>query len=241
MEMAENLTSLPTLTEDAVAYALPMLNVLGVREWESADVREDLITAALAMAAYQQGVGFPPVINMALPDYFKVSPGTAKTIKSSGGTVAITLASLANGNGTSAGGRQAATLDLGANWARMWRIRTEFELAATPTAGNTIRLFGSFHSSTGAGDGNTSGSDAAYTGYSNNIDDAAKQLTLIGIHVCTSQATSTVQKANAGVFMPSGRYLNLVVDNRSGAAFHSSDSNCVITLTPLEESVEDTV
>ena len=49
---------------------------------------------------------------MALPDYFKLGPGTAKTIKNSGGDAAITLASLANGNGTSAGGRQAVTLDI---------------------------------------------------------------------------------------------------------------------------------
>lgn len=176
---------------------------------------------------------------MALPDYFKVGEGTAKTIKNSGGSAAITLASLANGNGTSAGGRQAATLDLGALWAQVWRLETAFELAATPTAGNTINLFASWNSATGAGDANTSGSDAAYTGYSNNIDAATKQLEFLGAHVCTAQATTTVQKALVGVIVPKGRYLNLVVDNRSGAAFHSTDTNQVITLTPLEDSIED--
>lgn len=176
---------------------------------------------------------------MALPDYAKISAGTAKTIKNSGGDAAITLASLANGNGTSAGGRQSATLDLGALWAQRWRIDTEFELAATPTAGNAINLFGSFTNATGAGVGNTSGSDAAYTGYSNNIDAATKQLVFLGSHICTAQATSTVQKSNVGLFFPTGRYLNLVVDNRSGAAFHSTDTNQVIRLTPLEESIEE--
>jgi len=178
---------------------------------------------------------------MALSDFFKVSAGTSLTIKSSGGNAAITLASLANGNGTSAGGRQAATLDLGAKWANRWRINTEFEMAATPTAGNAINLFASYRDATGAGDGNTSGSDAAYTGYSNNIDASTRQLEFLGAHVVTGQATSTVQKACPGVFFPKGRYLNLVVDNRAGSAFHSSDANCVITLTPLEESIEDTV
>jgi hypothetical protein len=48
-----------------------------------------------------------------------------------------------------------------------------------------------------------------------------------------------VQKALAGIFFPKGRYLNLVVENRSGAAFHSTDTNQVITLTPLEESIVD--
>ena len=178
---------------------------------------------------------------MALPDYFKVSQGTAKTIRNTGGTAAITLASLANGNGTSAGGRQSASLDMGANWAQRWRLECDFELAATPTAGNAINLFASWNTATGAGDANTSGSDAAYTGYSNNIDAATKQLEFLGAHICTAQATSTVQKSLVGIIFPKGRYLNLVVDNRSGAAFHSTDTNQVITLTPLEESIEDVV
>lgn len=178
---------------------------------------------------------------MALPDYFKVSTGTAKTIKSSGGDAAITLTSLANGNGTSAGGRQSATLDLGAQWSRWWRVDTDFELAATPTAGAVINLYASWNTSTGAGRGNTSGSDAAYTGYSNNIDAAAKHLEFLGSHVCTAQATATVQKAHVGMIFPKGRYLNLVVDNRSGAAFHSTATNQVITLVPLEDFAQDTV
>jgi hypothetical protein len=179
------------------------------------------------------------MIVMGLPDFIKISAGTPLTIRNSGGDAAITLASLANGNGTSAGGRQSATLDLGANWAQRWRIDTDFELAATPTAGNAINLFASFSDTTGAGRGNTSGSDAAYSGYSSNIDASTRQLELIGAHVVTNQATSTVQKAFAGMFFPKGRYMNLVVDNRSGAAFHSTDTNQVITLTPLEESIVD--
>lgn len=176
---------------------------------------------------------------MALPDTFKVSSGTAKEIRNSGGAAAITLASLANGNGTTAGGRQAVTLDLGALWAQRWRIETEFEFAATPVAGNAVNLFASWYGTTGAGLGNTSGTDAAYTGYSNNIDAATRQLEFLGSHICTAQATATVQKCFVGVMCPKSRYLNLVIDNRSGAAFHSSDANQVIRLVPLEESIED--
>ena len=210
----------------------------GVREWETPASNQALWSAAIDAADGLLGIT-DEESNMALPDYFKVSEGTAKTIRNSGGTAAITLASLANGNGTSAGGRQAATLDMGANWAQRWRLECNFELAATPTAGNAVNLFGSWNTSTGAGDGNTSGSDAAYTGYSNNIDAATKQLEFLGAHICTAQATTTVQKSLVGVIFPKGRYLNLVVDNRSGAAFHSTDTNQVITLTPLEESIED--
>lgn len=220
---------------------LALIAKSGVREWEEPpEIRAAIWTAAIDAADGLLGITDEET-NMALPDFFKIKNGTAKTLKSSSGTAAITLASLANGNGTSTGGRQGATLDLGEYWAQRWRIDTDFELAATPTAGNAINLFGSYGDATGAGRGNTSGSDAAYTGYSNNIDAATKQLELIGCHICTAQATSTVQKAIAGVFFPKGRYLNVVVDNRSGAAFHSSDTNCVITFTPLEESVEDTL
>jgi len=59
--------------------------------------------------------------------------------------------------------------------------------------------------------------------------------------VCTAQTTSTVQRSLVGVIFPKGRWLNLVVVNRSGAAFHSSDSNCVITLIPLEETIVEDV
>jgi len=212
----------------------------GVREWLDMAANEAAWNAANAAADGLLGIdeeGF----NVALPDFMKISEGTAKTIRNSGGTAAITLASLANGNGTSAGGRQSATLDLGAKWAQRWRVECSFELSATPTAGNAVNLFGSWNSATGAGNANTSGSDAAYTGYSNNIDAATKQLEFLGAHICTAQATSTVQKSFVGIIFPKGRYLNLVVDNRSGVAFHSTDTNQVITLTPLEESLEDTV
>jgi hypothetical protein len=216
----------------------------GVREWEQPVNHAALWTAAIDAADGLLGIELEPIEgggNVALPDFFKVSEGTAKTIRNSDGTAAITLASLANGNGTSAGGRQSASLDMGANWAQRWRLECNFELAATPTAGNAINLFASWNTATGAGNGNTSGSDAAYTGYSNNIDASTRQLEFLGAHICTAQATSTVQRSFVGVIFPKGRWLNLVVDNRSGAAFHSTDTNQVITLTPLEESIEDTV
>ena len=180
----------------------------GVREWENLESNQALWTAAIDAADGLLGIDSEPSEgggSVALPDFFKVSEGTAKTIKSSAGSAAITLASLANGNGTSTGGRQSATLDLGALWAQRWRLECNFELAATPTAGNAINLFGSWNSATGAGDGNTSGSDAAYTGYSSNIDAATKQLEFLGSHICTAQATATVQRSLVGVIFPKGR------------------------------------
>ena len=232
------------LLQTRLTIYLALVAKSGVREWETPASNQALWIAAIDAADGLLGIDSEPSEgggSVALPDFFKVSEGTAKTIRNSGGTAAITLASLANGNGTSAGGRQSASLDMGANWAQRWRLECNFELAATPTAGNAINLFASWNTATGAGNGNTSGSDAAYTGYSNNIDASTRQLEFLGAHICTAQATSTVQRSFVGVIFPKGRWLNLVVDNRSGAAFHSTDTNQVITLTPLEESIEDTV
>ena len=216
---------------------LALIAKSGVREWENAETQAAIAQAAIVIVDGLTGHDD----DMALPDYMRVSAGTPLVIRSSEGNAAITLASLANGNGTSTGGRQSATLDLGASWARRWRVDADFVLAATPTAGNSINLFASWSNSTGAGDGNTSGSDAAYTGYSNNIDASTRQLEFLGAHVCTSQSALTVQRSLVGVVFPKGRYLNLVVDNRSGTAFHSTNTSQVITLTPLEESIEDTI
>ena len=185
-----------TIQELRQQILLDLLRKSSVNGHSDVENIDQILTAALYMAAViAEGQVPEGETSVALPDFEKILEGTAKTIKNSGGSAAITLASLANGNGTSTGARQSATLDLGASWARMWRLETDFELAATPTAGNAINLYASFASATGAGRGNTSGTDASYTGYSNNIDAAAKHLEFLGAHICTAQATTTVQKS----------------------------------------------
>lgn len=164
---------------------------------------------------------------------FRTQSGAAKTVKSSAGDAQITLASLSNGSY-----RQSTTLDLGATRARAYRMDFAGEFAATPTAGNTVDLYGSWGNATGAGNGNTSGSDAAYSGYSSDAAASVKELEFLGSHCCVARATTTVQKSNVGTIFPKGRYLNLVVFNGAGSALHSSDSNCVITLTPIEDTSE---
>lgn len=219
--------------EIAVQIAIELIRKSGVREALDVLTAERIsITSAYMAEQIIEALGLGEE-NMATLFTMKSFNGTALTVKSSAGDAAITLASLANSNNTSTGARQSATIDLGAEWDQWWKMETEFEMAATPTAGNAINIHGSFNTSSGGGQANTSGSDAAYTGYSNNISDALRQIELLGVHVCTSQATATVQKCDAGRFRPTGRYLNLVVHNQSGASFHSSDSNCLIRLVPV--------
>ena len=132
--------------------------------------------------------------------------------------------------------RQSAKVDLGENRAFEYKIRAAFEFAATPTAGEIVALYWAPSHSGTAGNGNpgnVSGSDAAYAGYSANLDDSLKQLVLIGTFVVTVQITTTVQVAECGVFAPGERYGSLVVVDRSGAAFHSDAVESHIVLDPI--------
>jgi hypothetical protein len=174
---------------------------------------------------------------MALPDYLRVQSGTTKTWKSSGGDAAMTPTSLANGSSY-----QGAKLDLGATRAYEYDVFLDVELAATPTAGNTIDVFwGPSSSATAATDnpGGMSGTDASYTGYSSNADASNPQLQYVGSHVCTAQATATVQKSFVGRFSPAQRYGSPMVRNGAGSAFHSTITNFQIRLVPVEGVIED--
>lgn len=229
-----------TIDETALSILRDLIAKSGVRAWDDAAVRESLTNAAIEMAAILHG--YMPGVTMALPDVFRTQTGTAKVIKNSGGDAAITLASLANGNGTSTGARQCVKLDLGASRAPFYRVKASFEIAATPTAGATIDLYWAPSESATAGTdnpGNVSGTDAAYTGYSNNISASVKHLLYIGSFICTAQATTTVQYGEVGRFSPPSRYGSLVVYNASGAALHSTDTNQAISLIPIEDTIED--
>jgi len=150
--------------------------------------------------------------------------------------VQLSLASVAN-----AAARQSTKVDLGENRAQAYHVRAALEMAATPTAGNTIELYWSSSQSSTAGNGNpasVTGSDSAYSGYSSNLTASVRQLILIGVFVCTAQATSTIQVAEVGLFSPPERYGSLVVVNNSGAAFHSDDVECHVVLDPILPEVQ---
>jgi hypothetical protein len=177
---------------------------------------------------------------MALPDVFRVQSAAEKIFKTSpgAGEVLLTLTSLANN-----AARQSDKCDLGATRAAAYDVFVEVEMAATPTAGNSVEIWwGPSPNATAANEnvGNLTGSDAAYSGYSSNLDATLPQLQLAGNATLTAQATTTVQKIYAGRFSPAQRYGQLVVVNRGGSAMHSSAANMRVRLVPLEGVVEDT-
>lgn len=190
---------------------------------------------------------------MALPDSFLAVVGTPLSFADHAGDfspaagsslehgtptdVQLSLASVANN-----AARQSAKADLGANRPEAFAVYAAFEFAATPTAGNVVELWWNpSHSSTAANAnvGGCSGSDAAYAGYSSNLDASIKQLQYIGDFVCTAQATATVQVARVGTLYPEQRYGSLVVYNKSGAAFHSDDVECHVVFEPLLPQIQD--
>lgn len=215
----------------------------GVREWEETGSHE-----ALWLAAIDAADGLYGIVDegnyMSVTAVFRQQTGTAKVIKSSGGDAAMTFASVANAASpaTSSGARQSVKFDFGATRAMWWRCKASFEIAATPTAGNVIDIYLSPSDSATAGTdnaGNCTGTDAVYTGYSNNIDASAKQLFFVGSFTVTSQATATPQlNGFVGRFVPPSRYASVVIINRSGAALHSTETNQSITFTPDEDTSE---
>ena len=150
--------------------------------------------------------------------------------------VQMDLTSLANGSY-----RQSAKFDFGANWSIEYFARLAVEIAATPTAGNTIGLYLAYSDSATAGTGNAagiSGSDAAYTGYSSNADAAILQLDLVSLFTVTAQATTTVQVIDGWTFRPKARYASAVILNESGAALHSDAVEMHVVLNPLVDEIQ---
>lgn len=160
------------------------------------------------------------------------SPTAANDLRKGTDTqVQLSLASVAD-----TAGRQSAKVDLGANWAQQYHVRAAFEFAATPVAGDVVELYWAPSNSATAGTGNAgnaTGADAAYAGYSSNLAASVRQLLLIGVFICTAQATGTIQVGEIGILSPPDRYGSLIVKNEAGAAFHSDDVECHVVFEPL--------
>ena len=165
------------------------------------------------------------------------SPTVANDLQFSTPTeVQLALTGLADTNAV-----QSDKVDLGAERAQTYKVRVAFEMAATPTAGDVIELYWASSSSPTGGIGNAggvTGTASAYAGYSSNLVDSVKQLDLIGVFVCTVQATANVQIAEISLFDPSERYGTLVVKNESNAAFHSDDVESHVVFDPIVIEVQ---
>ena len=175
---------------------------------------------------------------MALPDYLRVQSGTTKTWRASGGDAAMSPSSTLT-NGLSWG---SVKVDLGATRAEFYDVFLDMEFQTAPTAGNTVDVFWAPSTSITAGTDNPggfAGTDALYAGYSSNADASNPQLQFIGSHVCTTQATGTVQKSYVGRFSPAQRYGGPMIRNGSGVTAATTNTTFQIRLVPVEGVIEE--
>ena len=169
---------------------------------------------------------------MSLPDYFKLSAGTEISWKQSGGTYAISLASVANG-----GARQGAKGDLGSTWHPHYVVLFSSAVAAAATSGRQIELYWAESPSATAGTdnpGNTSGTDSAYS----NPDQYKYQLVFLGSLVLANAAGTDRQTVMLHLF-PRCRYGFPVVVNDSGQTLHATADRHEIRLIPIQQAVVD--
>lgn len=177
---------------------------------------------------------------MALPDTFKVTPGTPVIwgeAGASGVTHTLSLDALADGTA-----RMGAVCDLGASWDMDYSVMLVIETGTAPTAGNRVDLYLPCTHSTSYYPGGVTGSDAAWPADSNE-DEWALQL---GAPACSLIATNdgNVTQVQAPViWRPSGRYVVPVVDNNLGQAIRdqatASNNASRVILTPLAVQVVD--
>lgn len=160
--------------------------------------------------------------------------GTPITWKNSGGTYAISLASLG-----AAACRQGAKGDLGAKRAVRWACRVQINMDVAPVNLAPVTIYWSSSPSATAGTDNTggaSGTDAAYTGPAGGLLNALQQMQLVGVMPMTNDADGVVQIAEF-VWYPTQRYGMPVVQNGTAQAFEGDEDTHLITIYPLNEEV----
>lgn len=166
-----------------------------------------------------------------MPTEILEKSGTSIVWTSSGGTYALDASSLAND-----AARQGAKGDLGATRAPLFVVTCQIRTGGTaPTAGEVVRVFWSSSPSATAGtenDGGASGADAAYTGYSSNLNDSLRDLISLG-EIPLTNLTNQIHIAVIGSFKPPARYGMPIIVNRSGQTLHATGTDHRITLRPI--------
>jgi len=156
----------------------------------------------------------------------------------SGTPISVTMTSLNSLASVTTGGAQSIKSDLGATRAERMLLRLQLVFGTAPTAGGTLDVFVGFSTTSSATVGNPanlSGSDAAYSGYTNDAQHAKQHLCFVGVfYAC---ATTVAQVADIGVFTPLDRY-GMVVVVPSGVNQALSNAGHAVTLFPLVQEVQ---
>jgi len=181
---------------------------------------------------------------MAINAAFRQKAGASDIVfKASGGSAAITLASLANTTSDSTGARESAKADfqvLGSgsdSAAQLYEVSAIFDwLTTAPTSGATVEIYFNPSNSATAGtdnQGGCTGADAGYTGSTNDISIATRRLIYIGSFVASALAGADIKGIVGYIQIPT-RYGSIVVWNKSGRLLHSTEGNKEIRFRPVD-------
>lgn len=155
------------------------------------------------------------------------SPESAITFKASGGTVTLTLTSLANG-----AGRISAQWDRGSGAKpSLYKWRGVVKAAAALAVGVPLEVY----LATGDGtdiDGNQSTSDAAFS-----ASDKRRNLQYVGSILADSTSNGELQKGS-GLVEIRDRYVSLVIWNAFGQALTGTAADHYFSLTPVPDEIQ---
>lgn len=178
---------------------------------------------------------------MALPDYFKIEPGTAiiwGEAGASGVTLTLSLDALADGVA-----RMGAVADLGAAWDEEYMVMLVIETGTAPTAGNRVDLYLPCTHNTSYYPGGVTGSDGAWPGDSNE-DEWALQLGPPVVSLIATNDGNMVQVQAPVIWRPAARYVVPVVDNNLGQAIRdeatATNNDSRVILVPRRLLMQDT-
>jgi hypothetical protein len=177
---------------------------------------------------------------MALPDYFKIEPGTAIVWGDAGGTGVthtLTLDALADGTA-----RMGAVADLGATWDEEYMVMLVVQTGTAPAVSTRVDLYLPCTHSTSYYPGGVTGSDAAWPADSNE-DEWALQLGAPVVSLIATNDADTTQVQAPVIWRPAARYVIPVVDNNLGQAFKdqatASNNTSRVILVPRRLLVQD--
>lgn len=167
----------------------------------------------------------------------------SEVLVKSGTPIAVTMTSLQGlVTSTTSGGAQSIKVDLGATRAQQMLVRLQTAFTTAPTAGGAVEVYVGFSSQSTAASGNVaalSGADTAYTGYGNDVSQAKRQLTFVGVLSASVTTSTTVpQICDVGTFTPMDRYGQIVVVNTATQPLSTSTTLHAVTIYPLIDEVQ---
>jgi hypothetical protein len=177
---------------------------------------------------------------MALPDYFKIEPGTAiiwGQPSATGVTKDLTLDALADGTA-----REGVYADLGAQFDEEYSVQLIIETGTAPAAGARADLYLVCADATTRFPAGLTGADAAWPGDSSE-DEWCAQLGAPVISLIATADANTIQRTPAIIWRPAARYVCCVVDNNLGQAIRdettATDNDSRVVLVPRRLLVQD--